>query len=178
MKYKSAKTPKGNMGVSFKSQEAADAQAAEMDAGGNRNCSDCSGCSGCTGCTRCSGCSGCSDCSDCSRCTRCSDCTRCTRCMDCMDCMDCTRCTDCTDCTGVLQWTGPKASSLLALNGLYWSVAFSKTHLQIGCQNHKISSWEKFDDATISEMDSNALSFWGSHGSLILLIANTKEKAK
>ena len=50
MKYESAKTPMGNVGVSYESQAAADAQAAAMDAGNNRNCTDCTRCSDCTDC--------------------------------------------------------------------------------------------------------------------------------
>jgi hypothetical protein len=83
------------------------------------------------------------------------------------------RCTDCTDCRGVLQWSGPESSSLIALNGLSWSIAFSETHLQIGCQNHKFSFWEKFSDETISRMDRNALSFWRTHKLTILALAAT-----
>ena len=66
MRYESKKTEKGNVGVSFSSQEAADLQATEMD---KNNCSDCSGCSDC------SRCSGCYDCSRCSDCYGCSDCS-------------------------------------------------------------------------------------------------------
>ena len=60
MRYESQKTPKGNIGVSYSSQDAADKQSAEMDY------NNCSGCSGCSRCSVCSGCSDCSDCSDCS----------------------------------------------------------------------------------------------------------------
>ena len=63
MKYKSAPTPMGNVGVSDENQEAADAQAAAMDVGNNRGCVGCSYCSYCSGCSDCSGCSYCSDCS-------------------------------------------------------------------------------------------------------------------
>ena len=64
MKYESAKTEKGNVGVSYESQEAADLQAEQMDENGNTNCSncsDCSGCSGCSGCRYCRYCHGCTD---------------------------------------------------------------------------------------------------------------------
>ena len=61
MKYESAKTEKGNVGVSYDSQEAADLQAAAMDKNG---CSGCSGCSRCTDCSDCSDCSGCHGCTD------------------------------------------------------------------------------------------------------------------
>ena len=52
MRYESAKTEKGNVGVSYDSQEAADLQAAAMDK---------NGCFGCTGCTDCRYCTGCTD---------------------------------------------------------------------------------------------------------------------
>ena len=58
MRYESAKTEKGNVGVSYDSQEAADLQAAAMDENGCRYCTDCTGCHYCTGCT------GCTDCTD------------------------------------------------------------------------------------------------------------------
>ena len=48
MRYESTKTEKGNVGVSYESQTAADMQAKQMDENGNINCSGCSGCSGCT----------------------------------------------------------------------------------------------------------------------------------
>ena len=58
MRYESAKTEKGNVGVSYDSQEAADLQAAAMDENG---CHDCTGCRYCTDCT---GCTGCHDCTN------------------------------------------------------------------------------------------------------------------
>ena len=44
MRYESTKTEKGNVGVSYDSQEAADLQAAEMDENGCRYCRYCHGC--------------------------------------------------------------------------------------------------------------------------------------
>ena len=61
MRYESAKTEKGNVGVSYESQEAADLQAAAMDKNGCYRCSGCSGCTDCTDCTRCHGCTGCTN---------------------------------------------------------------------------------------------------------------------
>ena len=51
MRYESAKTPRGNIGVSYDSQEAADLQAVAMDENGCTGCTDCTGCHDCTGCT-------------------------------------------------------------------------------------------------------------------------------
>ena len=56
MRYESAKTEKGNVGVSYESQEAADLQAVAMDE---------NGCRYCTGCTGCHDCHDCHDCRDC-----------------------------------------------------------------------------------------------------------------
>ena len=56
MIYESAKTAKGNVGVSYASQEAADLQAKKLDANGNTNCYNCTGCDGCTGCRYCTNC--------------------------------------------------------------------------------------------------------------------------
>ena len=61
MRYESTKTEKGNVGVSYDSQEAADLQAVEMDENG---CHDCHGCTGCHDCHGCTGCHGCTDCTN------------------------------------------------------------------------------------------------------------------
>lgn len=50
MRYESEKTAKGNTGISYESQEAANAQAVEMD---KNNCSYCSGCCDCRDCSYC-----------------------------------------------------------------------------------------------------------------------------
>ena len=59
MRYESQKTERGNVGVSYVSQEAADAQAVEMD---DNDCFHCSRCSNCFNCSSCSGCTGCTGC--------------------------------------------------------------------------------------------------------------------
>ena len=46
MRYESTKTEKGNVGVSYDSQEAADLQAEVMDKNGCHGCTDCHGCHG------------------------------------------------------------------------------------------------------------------------------------
>ena len=61
MKYESAKTEKGNVGVSYESQDAADLQAEQMDENGTTNCYNCSRCSDCSYCSGCSHCSRCFD---------------------------------------------------------------------------------------------------------------------
>jgi hypothetical protein len=64
MRYESEKTVRGNIGVSYVSQDAANSQAREMDEGLNSNCVSCLNCSRCTSCV---------DRVDCSRRSTCSD---------------------------------------------------------------------------------------------------------
>mgnify|MGYP000923124961 CR=1 FL=1 len=48
-----------------------------------------------------------------------------------------------------------------------WSIVYTSDTLQIGCQQHPISDWFTFDDATISAMDSGALTWWNKYKQLI-----------
>ena len=199
MRYESAKTPRGNIGVSYDSQEAADAQAAEMDRNNCTDCHDCTGCTrchgctdctGCTGCTRChgctdcTGCTGCTDCHDCHGCTDCHDCTGCRYCTGCHDCTGCRYCTGCHDCTGctdtkgVLRWNGEPAKNLLSLNGLHWPVATDGVRIQIGCQNHTVEQWRDFTEEEIIAMDSRALEFWTEYKPMIMALARVRTKEK
>ena len=41
-----------------------------------------------------------------------------------------------------------------------YSISFTKDILQIGCKRFLIEEWKNFNDETISNMDSNALTFW------------------
>ena len=162
MRYESAKTPRGNIGVSYDSQEAADLQAAAMDKNGCSGCTDCSGCSGCTDCSGCSGCTGCTDCSGCSGCRYCHGCT------------DCHGCSGCTDTQGTLRWKGGPAKALLSLNGLRWPVSTDGKSIQIGCQHHSVDEWRAFDGRVIAKMDEEALTFWHAFKDLVLVLAKTR----
>lgn len=103
--FRTAPTKKGNIGVSTISMELAEAQAAEMDAKG---CRDCINCAECVGCRRCRDCIQCSECFDCRECTNCSNCHDCVSCTDCLQChyclysaacVECRHCVSCTGCT-------------------------------------------------------------------------------
>jgi len=166
MKYESARTEKGNVGVSFESQEAADNQALQMDANGNSNCYNCSDCSDCSRCSDCSGCSYCYNCSGCSYCSRCYNCS------------GCSGCSDCSDCSGILRWEGGEVSKLIALNGLRWPIAISKERIQIGCKNYTIEEWKNFKEAEIKAMDPDALEFWRENKELIISVADRAKRMK
>ena len=58
MRYESKKTQRGNVGVSYESQEAADLQASQMDANNCYNCYNCRNCHNCSDCSDCYNCSG------------------------------------------------------------------------------------------------------------------------
>ena len=151
MRYESAKTEKGNVGVSYDSQEAADLQAAAMDKNGCTDCTDCSGCSGCTGCSGCRYCHGCYGCSGCSGCH------------------------GCTDTQGTLRWKGGPAKALLSLNGLRWPVSTDGKSIQIGCQHHSVDEWRAFDDRVIAKMDEEALTFWKKYKLVVLDLAEVRK---
>jgi hypothetical protein len=96
--YYTAPTARGNIGVSYRSQEDADENAREMDDNGCqncyycidcRNCKNCEHCIGCADCDNCHGCEGCRSCSDCSGCDDCAGCNMCSGCIDCHGCYRC-----------------------------------------------------------------------------------------
>ena len=45
----------------------------------------------------------------------------------------------------------------------FWGVTYTSTHMQIGCQNHRIKDWGLFNDGEIDRMDCKALEFWSAH---------------
>jgi len=171
MRYESVITKNGNVGVSYNSQSAAEAQAVKMEVNGCSRCSGCSDCYSCYGCSDCSRCSGCSGCYGCSRCSRCSRCSDCSDCSDCYGCYGCYSCYGCSDCSGILVWRGPKAEKLIAINGLIWPVTTDGINIQIGCQQHTVEDWQVFDDARIGRMDSRALEFWKQFKATVLAMA-------
>ena len=150
MRYESSKTARGNVGVSYTSQQAAEDQAAQMDAA---NCTYCTNCMDCTYCT------------NCTNCTNCMDCTYCTGCTNCTGCTDCTGCTNCTGCTVCMEQP-------LQLIGLRWVVTVRKDKtIRIGCQDHSLAFWQRASDETIAAMDAEAPAFWAAHKAAILALA-------
>ena len=49
-----------------------------------------------------------------------------------------------------------------------YDIAYTKTSLAIGCQQHKILEWQNFGDEEISSMDRGALDWWKENRDLIL----------
>ncbi len=101
-------------------------------------------------------------------CINCYDCFNCSDCDGCRYCSNCTNCIKCSYCDGIRSWYGHKASNLVALYGLRWTVIASNSHIQIGCQYHSREKWASFSDKAISLMHPEALEFWKKYKDMIL----------
>ena len=54
-----------------------------------------------------------------------------------------------------------------------WSISYTATDMQIGCQRHPIDKWKRFRDTTIDRMDTKALSWWKVWKPIIFQIIKT-----
>ena len=62
----------------------------------------------------------------------------------------------------------------IQLFGLHWRVTILDEHMQIGCELHKLTDWEEYDDKRIAEMDGRAaLRFWRGHKDVLLGLAKS-----
>ena len=62
----------------------------------------------------------------------------------------------------------------IQLFGLHWRVTILDEHMQIGCELHKLTDWEEYDDKRIAEMDGRAaLRFWREHKDVLLGLAKS-----
>ncbi|MCY1277857.1 Pentapeptide repeats (8 copies) [compost metagenome] len=61
--------------------------------------------------------------------------------------------------TSLWSASGNRAE-IKAIQADTWDVAYTATHLQIGCQLHLIGEWWAFSDEEIARMDSRALDWW------------------
>ncbi|PNQ53609.1 pentapeptide repeat-containing protein, partial [Vibrio agarivorans] len=48
-----------------------------------------------------------------------------------------------------------------AIQADLWPITYTATHLQIGCQLHRLDEWWAFSDDEINVMDADALRWWG-----------------
>lgn len=56
-----------------------------------------------------------------------------------------------------------------------YTIAYTNTIMQIGCENHLINDWFKFDDGRILKMDGKkALKFWRKWKPILKLIIEDK----
>lgn len=65
------------------------------------------------------------------------------------------------DLTGAVYWdaTGDRRH-IKSMQFERYLVAYTHDRLQIGCEQHAIDDWWRFDDARISAMDDGALDWW------------------
>jgi hypothetical protein len=60
----------------------------------------------------------------------------------------------------------------IQIYGLTWPVTILDEHMQIGCELHRLSDWEAFDDARIGRMDAHlAKKFWSENKDALLGMA-------
>jgi hypothetical protein len=62
--------------------------------------------------------------------------------------------------------------SVNCLQSKKYFISISDNFIQIGCQNHSIEEWGKFDDEKIESMDSGALAWWATWKPIIFSIIN------
>lgn len=62
--------------------------------------------------------------------------------------------------------------------GLMRQITITDCHIQIGCELHKISAWEKFKDSRINAMSDDALVFWKANKHWIIQLAKAHEVAE
>ena len=55
----------------------------------------------------------------------------------------------------------------IQISGLRWWINITKKHIQIGCQVHEAEKWFNFTDDEISEMHTEALTFWNDNKAFI-----------
>ena len=66
----------------------------------------------------------------------------------------------------------PLTRAPIQMHGLRWPVTILDAHMVIGCQTHRLSDWDAFDDRAIANMDGkHALIFWRAHKETLLGLA-------
>ena len=56
----------------------------------------------------------------------------------------------------------------ILISGLRWSVMIWGSWLRIGCEDHLINDWKRFNDSTIAGMHPDALLFWKKYKAYLL----------
>lgn len=60
----------------------------------------------------------------------------------------------------------------IIVTGLQWPVSILDETMRIGCQDHQLTEWARFDNRTIAKMDGrNAVKFWSANRDKMLGMA-------
>jgi hypothetical protein len=59
-----------------------------------------------------------------------------------------------------LRWCVGNGTEILSMQVAQWKIAFTKTHLAIGCKKYLIEEWQGFSDEEIAKMACGALEWW------------------
>lgn len=79
-----------------------------------------------------------------------------------------------------LRWSIGNGNEIRSFHLGYYHVVICITHnvrvMAIGCQQHTIEEWMRFDDDEIEAMDDYALEWWGKYKALLENIIDTWDK--
>jgi len=64
------------------------------------------------------------------------------------------------------------SKNIITLQTDIWTVNYTATEMQIGCQKHLLADWWAFGDDVISKMDSRAMEFWTKWKSVLRQITS------
>ena len=76
-------------------------------------------------------------------------------------------------CGADLRWADLREADLLILQTPIWTVYIQKETIRIGCQYHKVSEWENFNDEKIAGMHIDALAWWKKYREPIFALHKT-----
>jgi uncharacterized protein YjbI with pentapeptide repeats len=62
-----------------------------------------------------------------------------------------------------LHDTTGNGREIISLQTTWYTITYTATHMQIGCQYHSITEWMAFEDDTIETMDFGAVDWWTHH---------------
>ena len=58
----------------------------------------------------------------------------------------------------------------------FYHVTYTSTQIAIGCEQHAITDWFKFDDKRIEAMDEHATEFWTLYKPILITLININKK--
>jgi hypothetical protein len=70
----------------------------------------------------------------------------------------------------------PIKAKPIQILGLRWKILILDGYMSIGCQCHTFDNWKRFSDKFINKMDSNALSFWTQHKTMLLALCENGQQ--
>ena len=60
----------------------------------------------------------------------------------------------------------------------FYTVVYTSTQMAIGCEQHAITDWFKFDDKRIKAMDKRATNFWTIYKPILITLTNINKSKR